>query len=199
MNKREMSAAISADYEAWLAGVKHRSALFDEPVKAKPVIPVTKKPTATIHKVAKKPSKVKRLKVYKRPPPDEPIIDAIRACLIKPLLKTEVVDIVSKRLGVNRRSVFNSIKTGFVFKQARMPARTATLMFVGEIPDSFVRQFEISVYKTHFSEIFKVGSGTIANFSRVLDRNYSQIREQLELLVGIGAMTKDGGIYREQI
>ena len=80
-----------------------------------------------------------------------------------------------------------------------MPARTATLMFVGEIPDSFVRQFEISVYKTHFSEIFKVGSGTIANFSRILDRNYSQIREQLELLVGIGAMTKDGGIYREQI
>lgn len=198
MNKREMSAAISADYEAWLAGVEHRSALFDEPVKAKPVIPVTKKPTAIIQKVAKKPSKVKKLKIYKRPPPDEPIIDAVRACLIKPRLKTEVVDIVSKKLGVNRRSVFNAIKTGFVFKQARMPARTATLMFVDEIPDSFVREFEISVYKTNFDEIFKIGSGEIVKFSRALNRNKSQMREQLELLVSVGAMIKEGRVYREQ-
>ena len=122
MNKREMSAAISADYEAWLAGVKHRSALFDEPVKSKASYSSDQKPTATIHKVAKT-IESKKAESIQRPPPDEPIIDAIRACLIKPLLKTEVVDIVSKRLGVNRRSVFNSIKTGFVFKASK-DART---------------------------------------------------------------------------
>lgn len=198
MNKREMSAAISADYEAWLAGVQLRSSLFQEEPKPKSVIPVTPKKTL-IKKIKPVKKHVKKIKVYKRPPPDAPIIEAVRDCLIKPRLKTEVVDIVSKQLCVNRRSVFNAIKKGFVFKRARIPARTATLMFVDEITDSFVREFEVSTYKTHFSEIFKFGSGTIADFSRALSRNYSQTRGQLELLVSVGAMTKDGGIYREQI
>lgn len=201
MNKREMSAALSADYQAWLAGVEHRSALFDEQPKQKTPIPVTKKPV--IKNVVKKSPKPKKrptkLKVYKRPPPEKSILDAVKAYLNQPRLKTDLVDHVSRELCVNRRSVFNAIKSGFFFKRARIPAKTATLVFTEEIPESFVRRFEISAYKAHFEKIFEIGEGTISHFSKKLDRNNSQVMEQLDLLVSVGAMTKDGGIYREQI
>lgn len=200
MNKREMSAALSADYQAWLAGVEHRSALFDEQPKQKTPIPVTKKPV--IKNVVKKSPKSKKrptkLKVYKRPPPEKSILDAVKAYLNQPRLKTDLVDHVSRELCVNRRSVFNAIKSGFFFKQARIPAKTATLVFTEEIPESFVRRFEISAYKAHFEKIFEIGEGTISHFSKKLDRNNSQVREQLELLVSVGAMTKEGRVYREQ-
>lgn len=197
MNKREMSAALSADYQAWLAGVEHRSALFDEQPKQKTPIPVTKK-LKNVVKKSPKPKRPPKLKVYKRPPPEKSIIDAVKAYLNQPRLKTDLVDHVSRQLCVNRRSVFNAIKSGFFFKQARIPAKTATLVFTEEIPDLFICSFQISAYKAHFEKIFEIGEGTITHFAKKLDRNKSQVREQLELLVSVGAMTKEGRVYREQ-
>lgn len=197
MNKREMSAAISADYEAWLAGVQLRSSLFHEEPKPKSVIPVTPKKTL-IKKIKPVKKRVKKLKVYKRPPPEKSIIDAVKAYLNQPRLKTDLVDHVSRQLCVNRSSVFNAIKSGFFFKQARIPAKTATLVFTEEIPDLFVCSFQISAYKAHFEKIFEIGEGTITHFAKKLDRDKSQVRVQLELLVSVGAMTKEGRVYREQ-
>lgn len=197
MNKKQMSEALAAEYEAWLAGKAQPSTLFKPPAPKRPSPVTPKPPKPPVKTKPAKPPRIKKPKVLKRPPPVMPISDAILQVLTEPTKSTVVAQIVAEKLQVNQISVLNviaqMIKRGDLISNSHKKGVTV----IGRQQFS-IAEIERQDYAAHYKDlIVLVGEGgTQAQIARRANCTASDLSYKLKRLVELGILRRERFLYR---